>query len=363
MIRKSGYRLSEKIMRKQDDGGSIARGELDALFQHFPDYDSILLAVSGGPDSTALLWLAARWRDGKKNAPKLIAATVDHGLRKESKAEAAQVAKLARKLKIPHRVLSWRGKKPKTGLQEAARVARYDLLLTLAREMKTDAIATAHTRDDQAETILHRIGRGTGVSGLSGIRAKSERDGIALLRPLLDVPKARCEATLRREKISYALDPTNRDLNYLRPRLRALAPLLAKEGIDAARLALLARRVSRAEHAIEAAVAEALPRARLRADKNLIEYDAHALFALSDEIGLRLLGRAINRLGHEGLAELGKLEMLFVALLEARRQGVSLRRTLAGALIELTEARLKVEPAPARRNMLKKHPKDGGKRR
>jgi tRNA(Ile)-lysidine synthase len=343
--------------------GPIGRGELDALFHHFPDHGSVLLAVSGGPDSTALLWLAARWRDGKKNAPRLIAATVDHGLRKEAKAEALLAAKLARKLKIPHRILSWRGKKPKTGLQEAARIARYDLLLSLARELKADAIATAHTRDDQAETILHRIGRGSGVSGLSGIRAKSEREGITILRPLLDVPKARCEATLQREKISFALDPTNRDLNYLRPRLRALAPLLAEEGIDAARLALLARRVSRAEHAIEAAVAEALPRTRLRADEKLVEYDARALFALSDEIALRLLGRAVNRLGHEGPAELGKLETLFVALLDARRRRVPLRRTLAGALIELTETRLKVEPAPARRNKLKKHPKRGGKRR
>ncbi|HVT56356.1 MAG TPA: tRNA(Ile)-lysidine synthetase, partial [Xanthobacteraceae bacterium] len=177
------------------------------------------------------------------------------------------------------------------------------------------------------------------------------------------VPKARCEATLQREKISYALDPTNRDLKYLRPRLRALAPLLAKEGIDAARLALLARRVSRAEHAIEAAVAEAIPRTRLRTGENLIEYDARLFFELPDEVGLRLLGRAVNLLGREGPAELGKLETLFVALLDARRHGLPLRRTLAGALIEFTGTRLKVEPAPARRNRLKKHTKRGGKRR
>jgi len=342
--------------------GPIGRGELDALFQDFSGYTRILLAVSGGPDSTALMCLAARWRDKKKNAPVLAAATVDHGLRKESKAEAASVAKLARRLKIPHHILSWRGKKPKSGLQEAARAARYDLLVSLAREIKADAIVTAHTRDDQAETVLHRIGRGSGVTGLSGIRPKSEREGIAILRPLLGVPKTRCEATLRKEKVSYAVDPTNRDPNYLRPRLRALAPLLAKEGIDAERLALLARRVARAEAAIEAAVAEALPQARIRADENLIEeYDTRALFALPDEIALRLVARAVSRLGHEGPAELGKLETLYVALQDARRRNLPLRRTLAGALVELSEARLKVEPAPPRRR-LKKHPKRPGKR-
>jgi tRNA(Ile)-lysidine synthase len=341
--------------------GPIGRGELAALFQDFSGYTRILLAVSGGPDSTALMWLAARWRDTNKNAPVLVAATVDHGLRKESKAEAASVAKLARKLKIPHRILSWRGKKPKSGLQEAARAARYDLLVSLAREIKADAIVTAHTRDDQAETVLHRIGRASGVTGLSGIRPKSEREGIAILRPFLGVPKTRCEATLRKEKISYAVDPTNRDPNYLRPRLRVLAPLLAKEGIDAERLALLARRVARAEAAIETAVAEALPQARIRADENLVEYDTRTLFALPDEIALRLVGCAVNRLGHEGPAELGKLETLYVALQDARRRNLPLRRTLAGALVELSEARLKVEPAPPRRR-LKKHPKRPGKR-
>ena len=181
-------------MSAAEPRGVISGRELDALFQDFSDYSRILLAVSGGPDSTALLWLAARWRDARKNAPKLIAATVDHRLRPEAKQEAAQVAKLARKLKIPHHVLSWRGKKPKTGLPEAARAARYELLISLARKTGAEAIVTAHTRDDQAETMLHRIGRGSGVTGLAGIRRKSERDGVVILRPLLGLPKARLES-------------------------------------------------------------------------------------------------------------------------------------------------------------------------
>lgn len=333
----------------EPSGGAISRRELDALFQNFSDYPRILLAVSGGPDSTALLWLAARWRAARKNAPKLIAATVDHGLRPEAKQEAAQAGKLARKLKVPHHVLSWRGKKPKTGLPEAARAARYELLIALARKIGAEAIVTAHTRDDQAETMLHRIGRGSGVTGLTGIRRKSERDGVVILRPLLGLPKARLESLLRKEGISFAIDPTNSDAKFLRPRLRQLAPMLAKEGVDSARLALLAKRLARAEAAIEAAVSEALPRATLPSNGSCVRYDARTLFALPEEISLRLLGRAVGHAGHEGPAELGKLEALHAALAESWRENMPLRRTLAGALADLDQSQLTVEPAPFRK--------------
>jgi tRNA(Ile)-lysidine synthase len=330
-------------------GGVVPRRELDSLFKNFSGCSRILLAISGGPDSTALMLLAARWRDANKNAPKLIAATVDHRLRPEAKREAAQVAKLARKLKIPHHVLSWRGKKPKAGLQEAARTARYELLIELARKMGTEAIVTAHTQDDQAETMLHRIGRGSGVTGLAGIRGKSERNGIVILRPLLGIPKTKLESILHREKISFAVDPTNSDHKFLRPRLRQLAPMLAKEGIDSARLSLLAKRLARAEAAIEMAVSEAHPRATLPSSGNSVRYDARTLFAFPEEISLRLVGRAVAHAGHEGPVELGKLEALHAALTEAWRKSAPLRRTLAGALADLDQSQLKVEPAPFRR--------------
>lgn len=326
----------------------VVRRELNLLFQDFQNFPRILLAVSGGPDSTALLLLAARWRDGRKNAPRLIAATVDHRLRKESKAEAKAVAKLARKLKVPHSILAWNGRKPNAGLPEAARAARYALLFDLAREKKADAIVTAHTEDDQAETMLHRIGRGSGLRGLAGIRARSMREGVVLLRPLLGVPKARLVATVKRAGIVFAEDPTNADLHYLRPRLRKLAPELAKEGISAARLSLLAKRLARADAAIEAVADEEFRRVTIGMRDDLIEYDMRTLFALPAEIGLRLVGRAVNRLGHEGPAELGKLEALYDALIRCNKAGEPLRRTLAGALVGLDRVRLSVEPAPFR---------------
>ena len=216
---------------------------------------ALVLAVSGGPDSSALLWLAARWRDGLKRAPALIAVTIDHGLRKESAREALAVKKLARKLKVAHRTLRWTGRKPKTGIQEAAREARYRLLGAAAKNAGATHIVTAHTQDDQAETVLFRLMRGSGISGLSGMGAISLVPGIwdsscHLARPLLAIPKTRLIATLAAKKIAYADDPSNADPRFTRPRLRALMPALAREGLTAERLARLAARVGRAEYAL-----------------------------------------------------------------------------------------------------------------
>src|SRR5262249_22739030 len=156
-------------------------------------FSPLILAVSGGPDSTALMVLAARWR-GRAKSPRFIAVTIDHGLRKESKREAKAVEKLATKLGIEHRTLEWTGRKPKTGLQEAARMARYRLLAKAAKEVGAGYVLTAHTLDDQAETVLFRMARGSGISGLAGMYQTwpmpvEEGIGTYLLRPLLAIPK------------------------------------------------------------------------------------------------------------------------------------------------------------------------------
>ena len=151
------------------DSAAVSDAEAASLFFDLKESPAVVLAVSGGPDSTALMVLAARWRDTLKKPPKLLAVTVDHGLRQEAKAEAAAVARLARKLKIAHRTLRWTGKKPKTGLQQAARLARYRLLGEAVRKARATHILTAHTRDDQAETVLIRLSRGSGITGLGAM--------------------------------------------------------------------------------------------------------------------------------------------------------------------------------------------------
>jgi tRNA(Ile)-lysidine synthase len=311
----------------------------------------VILAVSGGPDSTALMILAARWRSTRPRGPELVAATVDHRLRKESAAEAEAVGKLARSLRIAHHTLVWAGKKPSSGLQAVARSARYRLLMDLAKRIGADAIATAHTRDDQAETVLLRLARGSGLTGLAAIRSAGERDGIVLLRPLLDVPKVRLIATLKNARVAFAEDPSNIDPRFARVRLRRLAPMLAGEGIDAGRLAQLAKRLARADAALASTVDAAETQVLLTApNREETALNAVALFAFPDEIGMRLLGRAIDRHGDEGPIELGKLETLFEALAASYAAGRALKRTLAGATVSMAGPRIAVARAPARRS-------------
>jgi tRNA(Ile)-lysidine synthase len=332
----------------------VTAAETKALFAGLNTHSSLILAVSGGPDSTALLYLAARWRDGLRKAPKLVAVTVDHGLRKESASEARAVARLCRKLNVPHRTLRWRGTKPKSGLQEAARHARYALLAAEASRHDARHVLTAHTLDDQAETILFRLARGTGLSGVIAMARESELSGVTIVRPLLEVPKARLLATLSRAKIPFADDPSNRDPRFTRPRLREIMPLLEKEGLSARRLSLFAGRVRRAEAALADAVAKAAkdvsraPRGELWGEGARIAFDANNFLRLPDEVSLRLLGRALGHVGSEGPVELAKLETLHAALL-ARRGDSPLRRTLAGAMVSCAGGLIVVERAPPRR--------------
>lgn len=337
---------------RDDDHCAITVSQAKKLFADWKSAPAIVLAVSGGPDSIALMWLAARWRRSLPRGPRLIAVTVDHGLRPEAAGEARDVKRLAKALDLPHRTLRWRGTKPKTGLPAAARAARYRLLAEAARAGGATHILTAHTRDDQAETLLMRMLRGSGIAGLAAMTRQSERDGVWLARPLLDVPKSQLVATLNKAKIVFADDPTNRDTNYTRPRLRALMPVLAEEGGDARNLARLAGRLARANAALEVLVDGAERYLALRGSNDAARFgfDAYAFAGMAEEIRLRLLMRAIDRVGHEGPAELGKAEALLSALDRAIAEGGGrLKQTLAGAAISLVGGRIHVEAAPPRR--------------
>ncbi len=331
--------------------------EADGLFGDLIHEPALVVAVSGGSDSTALLHLLARWRSRHSTSPRLLAVTIDHGLRAGSRAEAAAVKRLATRLEVPHRTMRWTGAKPVTGLQEKARVARYRLLHAAARSAGARSVLTAHTLDDQAETVLFRLARGSGLSGVAAMARVSplglpamrdEGDRPALVRPLLDIPKARLVATLAAAGLDHAEDPSNADPRFARVRWRKLAPALAQEGLTAQRLVQLARRVRRSEAAIETAVATAFDRLGARAAAHAIAFDARGLQELPAEIALRLIGRAVTQVGDEGPVELGKLEALCESLEAALSTG-RFRRTLAGALVSLQRDSLMVERAPPRR--------------
>lgn len=333
-----------------DDPSPISARHAKDIFAGWKAAPALVLAVSGGPDSVALLWLAARWRRGLKRGPRLIAVTVDHGLRPEAAREALMVKRLARTLELEHRTLRWTGDKPRTGLPAAARAARYRLLADAARKSGATHVVTAHTRDDQAETLLMRMLRGSGLAGLAAMARESERDGVRLVRPFLEVSKAQLIATLHKAKIGFADDPTNRDKYFTRPRLRALMPALAAEGGDARNLARLASRLARANAAVEILADGAERYLALKGSAANAGFEARAFAALPEEVRVRLLKRAIDRTGHEGPAELGKVEVLVAALDRAvaeRRPRV--KQTLAGAAVSLTNGRIRVEAAPPRR--------------
>src|SRR4051794_37501016 len=220
----------EAATMRDDHHSPISVQDAKRLFAEWKTVPALVLAVSGGPDSVAMMWLAARWRRAMRDGPRLVAVTIDHGLRAEAAREARDVKHLAKALDLPHRTLRWSGDKPTTGLPAAARQARYRLLAKAARAAGATHVLTAHTQDDQAETLLMRMARGSGIAGLAAMARQSRRDGVVLARPLLNVPKTRLRATLQKARIDYADDPTNRDPNFTRPRLRALMPALAAEG-------------------------------------------------------------------------------------------------------------------------------------
>lgn len=335
-----------------DDRSPISVLEAKGLFADLSAAPALVLAVSGGPDSIALMWLAARWRRAARKGPRLVAVTVDHGLRAAAAREAREVKRLANSLDLPHRTLRWTGAKPRTGLPAAARDARYRLLARAARATGATHVLTAHTRDDQAETLLMRMSRGSGIAGLAAMAPQTQRDGVVLARPLLQISKARLLATLRKAKIGFADDPTNRDTRFTRPRLRELMPALAAEGFDARNLARLASRLARANAALELLVDGAERYLALGASDPVHGgFEAGAFAVLADEIRVRLLLRAIDRIGHEGPAELGKVEALSAALARAgaKKGRIRLKQTLAGALVSLIDGRIRIEPAPPRR--------------
>jgi tRNA(Ile)-lysidine synthase len=348
------------------DLAPVSLAEAAQLFALSADCASLVLAVSGGPDSMALLLLAAGWRDTLGAPPQLLAVTIDHGLRPESAAEAEAVAGLALRLGVRHRTLRWTGPKPSTGLQAAARAARYELLAAAARETGARQILTAHTLDDQAETVLFRLARGSGLTGLAGMATVTRlAGGLELVRPLLGLAKARLVATLAAANTGFAVDPSNADPRFTRARLRRSMPALAAEGLTAARLAVLARRAARADAALEAATDAAEQQLTVSGQGGVgMALRADGFFALPAEISLRLLGRAVTRLSSGRLA-LSRLEALAAALADAAAEcrGGRFRRTLAGAAVSLgPDGTIVITRAPPRRTAAEK-PADSADRR
>ncbi|HEX9701309.1 MAG TPA: tRNA lysidine(34) synthetase TilS [Rhodospirillales bacterium] len=291
-------------------------------------------AVSGGADSLALALLAHGWaarRDGR-----VTALTVDHGLRPEAAGEARQVGDWLKPLGIAHHVLRWSGPKPQTGLQAAARTARYRLLADWCHRAQVLHLLLGHTMDDQAETLLLRLGAGSGPDGLAAMAAIRETDHVRLLRPLLGLRRATLRAVLAAGRQDWIDDPSNQDERFGRVRVRRA---IAASDLKIEELARAATRFGRARVALEAAASHLLAVAVAVHPAGFARLDAAALAAAPDEVSLRALHRVIAAIGGRPHGpRLDRLERLHRELMA----GTGRSWTLGGCRVVGTEGRAQV---------------------
>jgi len=258
----------------------------------------IAVAVSGGADSMTLALLADEWARARRG--RAVALTVDHRLRPEARAEARTVARWMKQRGIAHHVLAWRGAKPKSGIQAAARDARYRLLGEWCRAEGCLNLLLGHTRDDQAETVLLRLAAGSGPHGLAGMPLVQESAAMRLLRPLLRVSRARLAATLRAHDQTWIEDPSNRDDRFARVRVRRLLAGLPDSESQAAALTSAAGELGRFRASQERKIAGALARAVRLYPEGYAWLDVAALAGAPAEIGWRALAALLATVG--GLA-------------------------------------------------------------
>lgn len=296
------------------------------------------MAVSGGADSVALMRLLAAWAKARnRTAP--VVLTVDHGLYNGSQEVARTVVDQARQWGLEGFVLDWRGPKPKANLEAAARTARYALLGSWCHRHGIAGLYLGHTREDQAETLLLRLGRGSGVDGLAAMPALGgfpgpQAPGLAVVRPLLSLPRAALRAMLQAEAVHWHEDPMNADPRFARVRLRQAWPLLIEAGLLPERLADAAGHQARARLALESATADFLARhGRLAPGQALL--DRQALMGVPEEIGLRALAAVLMTVsGHTYRPRFDRLLRLYDSI---RSGELGAGRTLLGC---------RVSPAP-----------------
>jgi tRNA(Ile)-lysidine synthase len=333
---------------------AIQLHELDALFACLGDLraaEGVALAVSGGGDSTALMVLFADWlRQRGRDASAHVVLTVDHRLRPGSTAEADAVAAHAVRLGFRHATLAWEETKPHSGVQAAARAARYRLMSEHARAHGLARLLTAHTLDDQAETLLMRLARGSGLDGLTAMAPAMPMGGLHLMRPLLDVPKSRLLATLRQRAIPWIEDPSNQSPVYERTRLRAARATLDALGLTAEMLGTSVRRLQRARVALdsltESYCAEPPGGIVQTEPVGILAVDRERLSRAPEEIVIRLLDRCIAAAG--GSQEPVPLSSIEPIVGSLRRSDGEVSWTLARAQISATPNCIRCEREPGR---------------
>jgi tRNA(Ile)-lysidine synthase len=311
----------------------LAAEEFAGLMASFGPFETrpvLAVGVSGGRDSLSLAILAREWVVAR--AGRVLGLIVDHALRPESAAEAAATSQLLARHGIASEILLWSGSKPGSGLQAAARAARYRLLFDACRRHAIVHLLVAHHADDQAETVAMRMARGSGPDGLAGMAGLVERRDGRLLRPLLPVPRARLTATLLERAIPWIDDPSNADPRFERARLRRCAPPAIIE--NSMGLSRAMREVALAERAIPVLDFDVA---------GGIAIDHTSFLALDAETRTQLLARVVQAVGRRDYRPRGeRLERAVARLSQARDYGKSGK----GQDFTLSECRLALRRAP-----------------
>ncbi len=255
----------------------------------------VAIAVSGGRDSMALAFLVNRWV--RSIGGRAVLLTVDHDLRPESADEAQFVADWAKGQGLECQILRWRGEKPKSAVQSAARTARYALMEDGCRRQGILHLFLAHHADDQGETLLMRMARGSGPAGLSAMAPVTETRHLRLLRPLLTVSRQRLEDTLAAAGMDWVEDPSNQNPKYDRTLVRQLSLDLKRRGLEEGLLSALTGDFSSLRQKMDAEVVRFLGRYAVLHPAGYITLP-HPLMAGLDEVyTAAILGRVLRTVG------------------------------------------------------------------
>ena len=266
---------------------------MDFFYKYKIDDEVIAVGVSGGADSLAL---ALKLKDMGK---RVVALTVNHCLRKEAQDEAEYVAKIMEQNGIEHHILLWsEGAKVKKGIENAARIARYDLMFDFCKKNKINVLATAHHMRDQAETFLLRLQRGSGLFGLSSMMPVSDRGGIKLIRPLLDVLPEELKQYCHAKNIKWIEDPMNYDEDFARVKIRKFLKQLNKIGIDEKRLAETAKNLQNSRLFMQKLIDEFISTQVRWWEDVLVCLSYHKLKELDLEISKGVLGYLLQKVGN-----------------------------------------------------------------
>lgn len=325
-------------MRLSADRTELTAEVFAALMAPFCPFESrpvVAVAVSGGRDSLALALLAHDWV--RSRGGRIVGLIVDHGLRAEAADEARKARDTLRRHEIDSEILRWTGTKPASGLQEAAREARYRLLFDACRARGILHLLVAHHADDQSETVAMRAGRGSGPDGLAGMAAMIEHRHVRLLRPLLGMLRVEITAFMRARDIAWSEDPSNTDPRFERARVRAEGRGAAVPDPGGA------RRTEREQEAARAAVAVL----EWEGDGRLA-IDQQEFAAINSDLGARLLSRVIQAVGgRDHPPRRDRLSRAAARLLQHDARGKSGK----GRDFTLSECRLMLRQGPAGRRL------------